>query len=142
MKQFPEICSHCSKDSSFVHDKTFENGIRKILEGKENLLTATEKQSVTALEIEQKKETEAGTSNDFAESLLKKRKIEKTGLKSCYMNCKFLVPTSNIIERFFSSATFSYNHLRRKIMPLNLEMQLFLKMNKRFWDSNLVSEVL
>ena len=73
MKQFPACCSHCSQDSSIVHDKTFGNAIAKILERKKNLLTPTEKQSVTALEIEQKKETEAGTSNDFAESLLKKR---------------------------------------------------------------------
>ena len=75
--------------------------------------------------------------------LIKKRKLQLSSQKvSEYESLKFLLPTSNILERFFSSATYSFSDLRQKLLPMNLEMQLFLKVNEKFWDENLVSQAL
>ena len=84
-------------------------------------------------------DTNSETSIDFAATLLKKRKIEKAG--SQYMNVKFILPTSNLVERFFSSATYSFGDLRQSLLPMNLEMQLFLKINQRFWNEQFVASI-
>ena len=73
----------------------------------------------------------------------KKRRLQLSSQKvSEYGSLKILLPTSNILERFFSSATYSSSDLRQKLLPMNLEMQLFLKVNEKFWDENLVSQAL
>ena len=58
-----------------------------------------------------------------------------------YKDTAFLVPTSNILERFFSAAKFAFNDHRQQLSPVNLEGQLFLKLNSRFWDEHTVSSV-
>ena len=83
------------------------------------------------------------TGSSFAADLLKRRKIEKaTETQTEYIDCKFILPTSNLLERFFSSATFTYSDLRQRLLPMNLESQLFLKMNYRLWDEALVADCL
>ena len=75
--------------------------------------------------------------------LRKKRRLQLSSQKvSEYESLNFLLPTSNILERFFSSATYSFSDLRQKLLPMNLEMQLFLKFNEKFRDENLVSQAL
>ena len=71
--------------------------------------------------------------SDFASLLIKKRRLQVSSQKvSEYERLKFLLPTSNILERFFSFATYSFSDLRQKLLPMNLEMQLFLKVNEKF----------
>ena len=41
-------------------------------------------------------------------------------------------------ERLFSTAKFIFSDLRRSLLPRNLEMQLFLKLNRDLWDFGLV----
>ena len=70
---------------------------------------------------------------------LKKRKFQLS--TSCrFMRTEFNTPTSNIPERFFSKAGYAYNGYRKSMLPANLEMQLFLHYNHKFWDINTVKE--
>ena len=46
-----------------------------------------------------------------------------------------------ICSRFFSTAEYAYSELRQNLLPQNLEMQLFLKINKKFCDNELLSKV-
>ena len=39
------------------------------------------------------------------------------------------------------SAAFSFGDFRQSLLPMNLEMQLFLKMNKRFWDEQILASI-
>ena len=81
----------------------------------------------------------ASESDDFAMILLlKKRKLDRNAR---YMNTTFILPTSNIAERFFSCATYALNDLRQSLSPTNLELHLFLKINRRLWDEKLVSQI-
>ena len=82
----------------------------------------------------------ASSCSDFAIDLLKRKKLEQKS--SEYKNVKLILPTSNLVERFLSTATYVYSDLRKNLLPYNLEMQLFLKLNQRFWDEKLVSSVL
>ena len=58
------------------------------------------------------------------------------------MNCQFLQPTSNLIERFFSMAGYTSSDYRQRITPEHLEEQLFQKANAQFWNIDTVVEVL
>ena len=111
------------------------------------MLATEEAQSVQKLKKQVVEQPEGSNSqdsdSDFASLLIKKRRLQLSSQKvSEYESLKFLLPTSNILERFFSSATYSFSDLRQKLLPMNLEMQLFLKVNEKFWDENLVSQAL
>ena len=57
-----------------------------------------------------------------------------------YLDSQFLLPTSNLLERFFSTE-YAYSDLRQSLLPQNLEMQLFLKVNKNYWGHEFVSKI-
>ena len=44
-----------------------------------------------------------------------------------YSDVKWIPPTSNHVERFFSYYKHVYSDERKKLLPVNLEMQVFLK---------------
>ncbi len=54
----------------------------------------------------------------------------------------FLLPSSNIVERFVSAAGYTFNDYRKNLLPMNLEVQLFLEVNRRFRNENLVDKVI
>ena len=135
--------TYLSSNADIIHFKTFENALVKILDNGEHKLFLNEKESVNKL-LKQSEITPVSIDHDldFASKLLKKRKLEKMSSGSRYVNCKFLVPTSNIAERFFSAAGYAIGHLRHNILPSNLEMQMFLFVNKRFWDRKMLSDIM
>ena len=75
--------------------------------------------------------------DNFASVILKKR--QKLCPVTKYVDCRFLLPTSNLLERFFSTAGYASSDLRQRLLPANLEEQLFLKINKRYWDQKTVN---
>ena len=133
-------------DAGIIHSPQSENGVVKTLDGKQDDLTASESDSVAELRnVNEKVESDVGASgsgtDDFAASLLKRRKVEKVVVNS-YQDCRYLQPTSNLVERFFSVAGAAFGDLRQKLLPINLEMQLYLKINKRVWNKDTVMEVM
>ena len=65
---------------------------------------------------------------DFATSIIKKRRTENTQAtnQQKYLDARFLVATADKLERFFSSAGIAFNDFRQSLVPVNLEMQLFV----------------
>ena len=49
--------------------------------------------------------------------------------------------TSNICERLFSRAKLNLGDMRHRLAPMHLESQLFLYVNKPYWDQKLISEL-
>ena len=72
--------------------------------------------------------------------ILKKR--AKVTTSSDYFDLHFLLPTSNLLERFFSVAGLALTNLRQRLTPEHLEQQLFLKANSKLWNIHTVSKVL
>ena len=70
---------------------------------------------------------EISDENDFAQVTLKKICREINVVDSKYIDLRFLRPTSNVTERLFSVAGMTYSDNRKKLLPANLEIQLFLK---------------
>ena len=90
-------------------------------------------------------ETESETAEEsFAHEIIKKWIVEKASKNQDgpYMKTKFLVPTSNTVERFFSFSGYTFNDYRQRLLLEILEMQLFLKLEKKdFGAKNLWTAV-
>ena len=53
---------------------------------------------------------------------------------------EWLNPTSNVVERPYSRATMVLSDHRMTMLSVNLEETLFLYINKRFWDIDVISK--
>ncbi|KAH9150177.1 hypothetical protein AeNC1_019328 [Aphanomyces euteiches] len=71
----------------------------------------------------------------------KRRRIEESSL-NCYMDLKFIPPTSNLVERLFSRAKLVKSDRRMRMLPIHLEMLTFLSSNKRFWGLGQVEQAM
>ena len=118
------------ENAEIIKFKDFENGCVKIIEQHEDDLTVDEAEACANLLLrEEGTEDEESDNDDFASAVLEKRpKMSKTPK---YMDLRFILPTSNIVERLFSSAGYAYNDMRKALIPANLEEQIFLKANKK-----------
>ncbi|RHY38716.1 hypothetical protein DYB30_010454, partial [Aphanomyces astaci] len=76
----------------------------------------------------------------LAERALKKKKV--TRVTSGFMDFRFLCPTSNMCERFFSSTKLAIGDRRCSMTPKNFEEQMFLHANINLWTIEDVQEMM
>ena len=133
---YPTMRDYLGPDAGIVHSKTFESAILKIQNDRADSLTLCEKKLVVNLKLSSI-DGEPDAEAHFAETLLTKRK----GGSEQYIDTRFIQPTSNICKRFFSTAGYAFNDYRRSLLPRHLEMQLYLKLDKKFWDEKTVSNI-
>ncbi|KAE9199324.1 hypothetical protein PF004_g19300 [Phytophthora fragariae] len=58
-----------------------------------------------------------------------------------YPELKVVPPTSNMCERFFSQVKYVLGSHRQGLLPINLEMILFLKVYRHLWSGKTVADV-
>ena len=143
---------HLAPDAEIVMSKDFERGVVKILNKNESEMSSEEQLATICLlnsTLVEDSDSEVSVSTTqpkqsscAMEILLKRRKLDNPVLSpaSKFLSPKFILPTTNIVERLFSLAGVAFNEHRRSLLPANLEMQLFLKINSAFWDVAAVSE--
>ncbi|KAJ8540784.1 hypothetical protein ON010_g12441 [Phytophthora cinnamomi] len=85
-------------------------------------------------------EPQAGTAEGFAERVLKCRKVRAA--PPSYALIEAIPPTSNVVERLFSVARAVLRHERHRLSPMMIEMILFLKINSRLWNVEVVEQCL
>ncbi len=146
IQKIPSTTSRLNPNADIVCSPQFESSIVKVLAGNISGLSGNEKESISNLV--QRGVTEDPIINNaanseavlsFAEQISNKRKVLDSN--SRYLDLRFLLPTTNIIERFFSKAGYTLDPRRRRVDPEKLEQQLFLHMNKEIWDITDVHEV-
>ncbi len=113
-----ETGSRLGSASSIVHQPVFKTAIVKLQEGRINQLTQDKSKSVETLRVQQ---TSTWTESDLinfslAERALKRRR-KNTESTNNYMDVRFVLPTSNVCERLFSTAGFSLSYRRGRILP-------------------------
>ncbi len=134
----PEMSTYLSFRAGIVHSPDFETGLIKLMrDGESAKLVSEEKISLEKLKLEGTTNYSPQKNLSFAERVLKRAKLQTR----TYMDVSFISPTSNIVERLFSTAKFVFSDLRRSLLPQNLEMILFLKLNRDLWDLGLVAKV-
>ena len=114
---------------------SFENAIVAVIECK-TLSTENENE----LEVFKKPielPIEQNDNKSYAESLLD-QKLRKP--MSHDGDLKWIPPTSNLAERLFSRVKYVFNDHRKSLLPVNLESQIFLGVNRSFWDAKTIEE--
>ena len=85
-------------------------------------------------------EDRASTSTSFADSLLEAKRQKLSKGPTCYL--EWIKTTSNIVERLNSRAKLVFETSRHRLSPGSLEENLFLYVNKRFWDISVVDKII
>ncbi|KAG6614859.1 Tubby-related protein 3 [Phytophthora cinnamomi] len=128
--------------AEIVHSPDFESGCVKVLGGNTSRLTRAEKLILTPFAVSNQP---AETNNDeeeesVVEQLQKRRRLAANETK--YKLLHIFPATSKKVERFFSVARITFGHERHGLMPISLEMILFLRENTAYWDAKTVDEAM
>jgi hypothetical protein len=131
--------NHLLNSSRVVHSKHFESAIVKLCNDGLEDMTNMEKNAVECFKLP----ANVQTSDEELPAAIRAIKKRKTTSPEAYSNADWIPPTSNTVERFFSVCKQVYTKYRKRLLPVNLEMQLFLKLHSDFWvnDSLLVAKV-
>ena len=137
----PELVSKLGTRAEFINNPHFEDGIVKIQNGMEKNLSESERKAVSVLEVSNNDiividDDEDMNENDFVDKV-PNDKIQGNQ----YVNCDWIPPTSNLCERLFSRSKLVFSERRKSLMPINLEIVLFLKLNRHLWTVHTVHEV-
>jgi DNA-binding transcriptional ArsR family regulator len=136
--EHPNLSRHLSPTADIVHSPHFESGLVKVSRDGDNCsLSRPEKLALEKLKIDRTTNPSPQKDMSFAERALKRVRVQE----KIYQNVSFICPTSNVVERLFSTAKLVFSDLRRSLLPRNLEMLLFLKLNRDLWDLRLVGKV-
>lgn len=145
---FDSLSEHCSSKSAIVCDPVFESAICKIQRNQINRdplkLSPGEAKSVAHLTVDQSSnggesdhsENQSAMMDDISE-ILRSVKRARVIADSKYVDCRFIRPTSNMCERLFSISKQVLTDSRKSLLPVNLETQIFLKLNRHLWDAEL-----
>lgn len=140
VRTHPSLAVRLGKHSKKIKDPDFENGLVKLQLDQVSSLTSAEKEAVSALRSTSGSPDdtddvhELQTDDSVIERAYKRQKRVCTVSAEYMKNLNFCLPTSNIVERFFSKVGYAYNKRRRGLTPVHLEEQLFLHVNRRFWS--------
>ena len=129
-------------NAKIVDKKLFESALVKIQSAQESQLSTAEAALVKMLELPTAIPLEAADGNrlSFVDRAMKRQKLKKQ--TSSYIDSKFLIPTSNHVERLFSMSKRIFSLKRRRLLPRNLEALVLLKANRRLWDVSMVSAIM
>ncbi|KAG6592672.1 Tubby-related protein 3 [Phytophthora cinnamomi] len=129
---------------AIVHSPDFEAACVRVLAGQTNRLSRGEKAALqpfcspVAKEQNSSEESSADEERSFVEQLQKRRRLQ--GKEQRYELLSSIHPTSNVAERFFSTARTTYGQERHSLQPITLEMILFLRENSSYWDARTVDD--
>ena len=135
IRDFPYIGEYLSPNALFIKSAAFETAIVKTMSGLD--LTLVEIDLLTRFSSNEVTESQLNQLDDYAESLLKRQKMETPCL-----NLKWIPPTSNICERGFSRSRLTQTHLRHALSPLHMEAIQFLHHNRELWSAETVSKLI
>ena len=88
---------------------------------------------IRALHSEFERMRQAVSYQIFPTNCSKKRKQRKNRQLQCIFAAYVYSPNVRYGGTFFSSACYAYSDYRQNLLPMKLEMQLFLKVNHRLW---------
>lgn len=134
-KEEGSCVKHLSVGADVITDPDFENGIVKVQNGRENELSIVEKKLMTRfLRAPQvQANPPASKTLGFADAVLeeKRAKVEPT-----YENLGWIPPHADEVKRYLSQVA------QMPLQPETLELVLYLRFNRKFWDEATVTKVL
>ncbi|KAG2999415.1 hypothetical protein PC128_g20308 [Phytophthora cactorum] len=138
----PHFARFIEPRANIVHCPDFESGCVCVLRGNADRLTQAEKaalQPFAATAPDDARESLEQQQDSFVERLRKRRRLYEERVE--YEQLKSILPTSNDVERFFSVARVTFGHQRHGLLPRTLEILLFLRENRSYWDASTVDRL-
>lgn len=124
-------------------DPKFESGVCKIQRGETSRLTDAEKLACSKLLLHEEPAEIPVANNQMSLSDMiqerKKRRIEKAPR---YRNCDFILGSAAEVERLWSISKHILCDNRKTLTPILFEALLFLKVNKSYWNLELVAKAM
>ncbi|ETV79221.1 hypothetical protein H257_07288 [Aphanomyces astaci] len=129
----PSASKRLASNSGVVGHANFEVAITKILDQSIATMSNGQVASVDRLKMAPKV-LDASQDKPLTLAQRAKKRLKGSADADSYVGCRFIRPTSNMCERFFSWAKYALNDRRRATTPQNFEQQMFLKVNCSLWD--------
>lgn len=142
-------------DAAIVSNPHFETGVVKIQALLQHTLTDAEKLAVRDLRRGERDEDAVQPVQDGQPAidpgsqspstvarLQEERQMMVQQTADDYVDCSFILGSVAIVERLWSLSGHILRPERSRLLPINLEALLFLKINKRYWDEHLVQKAL
>ena len=134
--RFYSMCKYLSERAEIVDYPQLEAAIVKLFTVPYEDLKLAEKVHLGRFSTQQEgshsnADVETGHKS-FAETVL--LSSEPVPALKTMMKLHWVPPTSNIVERLFSKAKNIRAPLRNRILPVNFEENLYLAVNKNYWD--------
>ena len=134
LEDYPTLANRLSETAPIVYKPVFESGICKIMANDFSSATRKEEQEKAYFIAEQKIIESDKTENlTLAKRALKRGKVERQRAAR-YMDLSFVIPTSNLCERFLSKSGYALSDCQKGILPANFENQLLLHVNFDNWS--------
>jgi hypothetical protein len=134
---------YLSPDADIVHDKTFENAVVTALRNNpERPLNATEVEAIGRFQVAAPVAAAVPanlTPLQRADYLLAQQQAVRNFVQ--FRGLANIVPTSNLVERFFSQAKLVQTPHRRAILPKTFEQIMYLKVNRSLWNVESLAKV-
>lgn len=144
IEDFPIAQNFLSENAGIFDDnfKKIESGLVKILNNQLSAMDNQEIEATASLKLIGSNNDNTNNSDDFIilERAVKWRN-SSIGVETKYIDCRFVLPTSNHCERLFSVAGYALGSRRCNIEQANFGKQMFLFANKHLWtigDINVV----
>lgn len=139
--KYPEMERHISERGGIVHSPDFENGLVKLQDELWEDLAPEEEFLMLPFLLENS-DVQLISPTKPSSLAAAALKTKKRKIVSCpYINVSQIPPTSNIVERLFSSARLVLTDYRKSMTPYTFECVMFLKFNRSYWDNVLVSKI-
>ena len=132
--------------SDIMTDVHFESGVCKIQTNKVHQLTDDEKEAVQALLITDQHAVAVAPNNnrgsesdddDFDNALNEALANNNEG--GIYHNCDFILGSVAEVERLWSLCKYVFTEIRQALTPETFEAIIFLKVNREYWNQNVVT---
>lgn len=127
-----------------VTDPFFEAGVVKIQNGNDMELSSDESEACQSLLL--RCENDVGQVSSvaltMAEKLLAAGKRNRMEASRKYRNCHFILGSAAEVERLWSICNYILTDHRKSLTAVLFESLVFLKVNVKFWDLNLVCEAM
>ncbi|KAJ0400754.1 hypothetical protein P43SY_005475 [Pythium insidiosum] len=123
LSRHPELTTRLGVRAPIINNPPLESGIVKLIRGQR--LAVAEEVECERFRMTPPKPTSTPLSQDSLVMAALKRSPHKN--KSIHNCVKWIPPTSNVCERFFSSAKIVYSDLRKRLDMDTLEFLMFLQ---------------
>jgi hypothetical protein len=140
LEKYPGMHRYISNESDFVHSPKFENGIIKVLSEECDDLLPEERTLLNPF-AQANEPTTISPTKPKSLSAQALNRVKRRKVVAEYVSLDHIPPTSNIVERLFSAARLVLTDYRKSMDPYTFECLLFLKVNRKKWDINLVSKL-